>query len=363
MNKIIYLDSAATMQKPNAVIAQEVEFLKRHYANAGRGVCVRSAVVDDMVANARAHVANFIGVRAEQIVFTSGATDGLNRVVHLIGGASRRVALSALDHNSASVPWLMRENTDIVWWPMTADMNLDLQSVPDADVYVITAMSNVFGVAQNVAELVCKIRAKNGGAKIVVDASQYVVHEKIDAVKWDADFICFSGHKIGADTGVGILYIKNPDDLAPDKFGGGMVRQIDNNMNVSFFDGAQKFEAGTLPLTQIAGMTPAIDWIDANRPDTDLIRFAWDALADMRGIKILTARDATLLSFVPRDMHVLDFGAMMGARGVCLRVGNMCAPLACRIAGVDGCARISVGPQNTIRDIEFAIDAIKDVVK
>ncbi len=362
MNDFIYLDSGATMQKPQSVIDAELDFMQNKYANAGRGICAPAAAVDAMVERARARAAAFINAAPHQIVFTSGATDGLNRVVHLIGGGNLRVSVSGLDHNSARIPWQMRPDTEIIELPLDDNLNIDIANIPNADVYVITAMSNVLGVAQNVGEISRVIREKNASAKIVVDAAQFAVHDVIDAVKWDVDFICFSGHKIGADTGVGILYIKHPDQYAPDKFGGGMVLRADENQ-ITFVAAPNVFESGTLPLTQIAGLMPAIDYIESNRPNLELIKYAFDALSKNPKIRILTSRDASILSFVIDGMHILDFGAMMGAHGVCVRVGNMCAPWIMNKLGIDGCVRVSIGSQNTIDDVQRAVSIIGAILK
>ncbi len=362
MNEIMYFDAAATMQKPQSVINAESDFLSHKYANAGRGICPRAAVVDDMVVAARRRVAAFINADENNIVFTAGATDGLNRVVRLVGAGHKTVAVSDLDHHSARLPWQMRPDTDVVVWELDGIYNLDLSRVPWADVYVITVMSNVIGVALDIKKTIRAVRAINPNAVIVVDAAQYVVHDTIDAETWGADFICFSGHKIGADTGIGIMYIKNPDRWTPDKFGGGMVLRVDAD-DIVLNAPPYRFEAGTLPLTQIAGLTSAIDWIENNRPSRDLIQYLYDELSVMPRIELISPRESVLVDFIVRDMHVLDFGAMMGAHGVCLRVGNMCASWLHKKLGIDGSVRISVDAHNTMAQVRCLAQIIKDVVK
>jgi cysteine desulfurase/selenocysteine lyase len=223
-------------------------------------------------------------------------------------------------------------------------------------------MSNVLGVAQDVAQIVKAARQKNPKVITVVDAAQFVVHDKIDVRAWDCDFVCWSGHKIGADTGVGVLYIKNPDDFQPVKFGGGMVNKILDN-KVIWNMPPDVFEAGTLPLTQIAGLAQAIDDLGHNRPNMDLIKYAYDELSKISNIKILSQRDACILTFVVEGMHALDFGALMGARDVCLRVGNMCASWIFRAMGLDGAIRMSVGAYNILDDIKYFVKCVKEIVK
>ena len=368
MNKIIYLDAAASALKSDAVIATQVAFLKNSYANTGRGVCARAAAADEMLMRAREKVATFIGAEsANQVIFTSGTTDGMNRIVNIVRGARdiKTVAVSDLDHHSARMPWENIARTGgarLVKIPLTTKWDLDYENVPVADVMVITAMSNVLGVAQNVSEIVAAARKKNPNVITIVDAAQYVAHCAVDVKKWDCDFMCFSGHKIGADTGVGVMYIKNPDAYSPDKFGGGMVRAISGD-DWDIDASPNKFEAGTLPLTQIAGLPVALDTWQSWSGGTDIISYIYDELSKMPQIKLLTQRDAKIISFVVRDMHVLDFGALLGAHNVCVRVGNMCASWVHSAMGVPGSVRISVGPWNTMDDAISVVDIIRGIVK
>ena len=363
MNKIIYLDAAASAQKTRDVIEAEVQFLAHNYANAGRGICARAAAVDNMVMDSRRAVADMIGAAPHQMVFTSGTTDGMNRVAQMLRARfspRMRVAVSALDHHSARMPFSV--DADVVVMPLDKNYDYDLENVPMADVMVITAMSNVLGRAQNVAGLIRAARQKNPDVITVVDAAQYIAHRAVDVMAWDCDFMCFSGHKIGADTGVGVMYIKNPDDFYPDKFGGGMVAKIDGDA-WRLEPAPAKFEAGTLPLTQIAGLRSAITAWRRWNGGADLIHYMYDALVEMPRVKILTARDSVMLTFVVDGMHVLDFGALMGARGVCVRVGNMCATWIHEALGVPGSVRISVGPWNTMDDARAAVDIIRGILK
>lgn len=362
MNKIIYLDAAASYLKPDVVIDTQVDYLRNNYANAGRGVCGRAKFTDNMITDARNQIAKFMNANANQIVFTSGTTDAMNMIAKMLKlSGDKIVAVSDLDHHSARLPFV-ETGAKIVLCPLNSDFNIDISDVPYSDVLVITAMSNVLGVSQDVAEIIRAAREKNPNVITVVDAAQFVVHENIDVTKWDCDFVCWSGHKIGADTGIGVMYIKNPDSFSPVKFGGGMVLKVENN-NVVLNSAPDVFEAGTLPLTQISGMGAAIQYLQSHRPDMNLIKYLYDELSDMPMIKMLSCRDSSLCSFVIDGMHVLDFGTLLGACGVCVRVGNMCASWIHAAMGISGSVRISVGAYNTKEEIETVIKYIKDILK
>ena len=368
MNKIIYLDAAASSLKSESVIAAQNDFLRKSYANTGRGVCARASAADKMLLDAREYVARFIGAEsANQVIFTSGTTDGMNRIVNIVRASRdvKKIAVSDIDHHSARMPWenIVRSGlATLVKIPLTENYDLDYQNMPVADIVVITAMSNVLGVVQDVKSIIAAARSKNPNVITIVDAAQYVAHSPIDVRAWDCDFMCFSGHKVGSDTGVGVMYIKNPDAFLPDKFGGGMVQTISGETwNID--SSPNKFEAGTLPLTQIAGLPVALEewrkWSGA----TEIISYIYDELSKLPRVKLLSVRDAKVISFVVDNMHVLDFGALIGANNICVRVGNMCASWIHSIMGIDGSIRISVGPWNTMEDAETVIKVIKGIVK
>lgn len=373
MKKIVYMDAAASWLKNQSVIESEVDFLTYSYANAGRGVCERAANVDNMILGVRQDVARFIGAKSSSnVIFTSGTTDGLNRIVNIIKNTlifrnkKPVVAVSDLDHHSARMPWQALADTgwcDLVICPLDSDFNIDVKNIPLCDIFVITAMSNVLGIAQDVEQIIKKARKQNPNVITIVDAAQFIAHNRIDVSKFDCDFLCFSGHKIGADTGVGVMYIRNPDKFNPDKFGGGMVNKITKSGKWILNQSPEKFEAGTLPLTQIVGLGKAIHQLPSWYGSSKLINYMYNELAKIPSVKILTKSNACMLSFVVKDMHVLDFGVMVGTRGVCVRVGNMCASWIHQKMGIDGSIRISVGPWNTMAEAEHVIETIRKVAK
>ena len=370
MNEIVYFDAAASFLKPESVIQNQADFLRNRYANAGRGVCARAVAVDDMVAISRKRVASFINATESQVVWTANATDGLNRIVNIIARnyimTDFSVAVSNLEHHSARLPWqdaiTNKKIKQLSVYDLDDDFNIKIDSIPKTDILVITAMSNVLGMPQDVAEIIRVARHKNPNVITIVDATQYIVHKKIDVRAWDCDFLVFSGHKIGADTGIGVLYIKDADKYMPDKFGGGMVLRVDDNIPI-WNNAPDRFESGTLPLTQISGLAVAIDELESHRPNLNLIKYMYDELKKISRIKILSSRDAAVLSFVVDGMHVLDFGTLVGANGICLRVGNMCASWIHHAMNIEGSIRVSVGPWNTLADADKFISVVKKIIK
>ncbi|MDR1027490.1 MAG: aminotransferase class V-fold PLP-dependent enzyme [Rickettsiales bacterium] len=333
--KTIYADAAASSLKTQAVIDAEVDFLTNKYANAGRGICARAVAVDSMVAETRRRVADFIGAAdPEQVIFTGGATDGLNRVARTLAG--RRVIVSDLDHHSARLPF--EKYCQAIVAPLTDDLQYDWAAIRklDADAIVITAMSNVLGAAVDIPDDLPFIK--------IVDASQLVIHKKLNAAA--VDFMVFSGHKIGADTGLGILYQKTPGE--PVNFGGGSFHGV----------GAAKYESGTLPLTQIAGLGAAIENL---RDAGDLTPRLREKLAANPKIKFISGPGASLITFNIDGAHFLDVGAMLGARGICVRAGHHCATWLHKRLGIEGSVRISLGQWNTADDVDAIAAAVNAI--
>ena len=374
MKKFVYMDAAASWLKPQSVVETETDFLVNKYANAGRGICARAENVDNMIMNARKTVADFIGADSKNIIWTSGATDALNRIVNILTSQpwyrqNSTFAVSDLEHHSARLPWENLLRNGKIQKKLICDLdenfNIKIDSVPKTDFLIITAMSNVMGVKQDVAGIIRAARLKNPDVITIVDASQYVAHEKIDVKKWDCDFLVFSGHKIGSDTGVGVLYIRDADKYYPDKFGGGMINKIVDSEKQEWIlnNAPEKFEAGTLPLTQIVGLLDAIKSLSNWNGGHDLIAFMYDELSKLENVKIITSRDSCMISFVVNNMHVLDFGALIAVQNICLRVGNMCASWIHKKLNINGSIRISVGPWNTMDDAVYVIESIKKLVK
>ncbi|MDR0448854.1 MAG: aminotransferase class V-fold PLP-dependent enzyme [Rickettsiales bacterium] len=354
----VYADAAASALKPAAVVAAEGAFMTDGYANAGRGICPRAGKVDEMVRRVRERTAAFIGARrAEQIVFTRGATEGLNRLANMLRLKPDDVVIvSDLDHHSARLPFQTKCRIEVC--PLDENFNLDSGWLcsrckkGDVRAVVITAMSNVMGTAQDLKKLI----AAAGGAFAIVDAAQYVAHEKLDV--GDAGAVVFSAHKMGAGTGLGVLYIRDPDALQSDFIGGGSVAWVDGD-KFEYAAAPEKFEAGTLPMVQIAGFEAALPSVSYEDGNTAALR---GELETIPGIKIVSPVGASLISFYSERHHALDIGAALGAAGICVRAGQMCASWIHKRIGIEGSVRISLGPWNDAEDAKKIAAAVKKVM-
>lgn len=370
MNKIIYMDAAASSLKSGAVINVQRDFLLHKYANSGRGIYALATNVDNLVYESRKYIADFINADVKQIVFTSGTTDSMNRIVQIIQNTIKlknpTVVVSDLDHHSARMPWEYQNQIGkckICVCPLTNGLDIDKTKIPMADIMVITAMSNVTGIAQDVSGIIKQARKKNPNVITIVDAAQYVVHENIDIKKFDCDFLCFSAHKIGGDTGLGVMFIKEPDKYNTDKFGGGMVQKILDKkwiLNLA----PEKFEAGTLPLTQIISLPTAIENLQKSKLKTQkIISFMFNELKQIKKINMLSSNKSKVISFTIHGMAPIDFGALLGANNICVRVGNMCASWIHKYLNTDGSIRLSCGFWNTMAEAKYVIKKIKEILK
>jgi cysteine desulfurase/selenocysteine lyase len=368
---MVYADAAASALKSKNVISSEIDFLSNKYANSGRGVCERASNVDKMISSARDTISRFIGSSAsDKVIFTSGTTDGMNRIAKILETSEifnkktkPVVMVSDLDHHSARMPFEYLANTGKCKIKI-AELDNKFNIIPEkCDVFVITAMSNVLGNKQNVKKLIALAHEKNPNVITVVDAAQYVAHYPIDVKSWNCDFLCFSGHKIGSDTGVGVMYIKEPSRWNPDKFGGGMISSIvGDKWNIQ--PAPSKFEAGTLPLTQIIGLGVATKELTVpNVKVQDLTSKLRKDLSSNPRIKFISPENSELITFVIDDMDHLDFGIMAGAYGVCLRVGHCCASWLHKKLGINGSIRISLGPWNTNKDVQEISKIINKIIK
>jgi cysteine desulfurase / selenocysteine lyase len=374
---VAYLDSAASAQKPAAVLDRMRQFYETSYANIHRAVYPLSEAATEAYENARARVARFLKAPSpDSIVFTRNATEGVNLVANSFGAqlkAGDRILVTTLEHHANIVPWQLlceRSRLELLPAPIDANGDLDLGAL-DAllarkpKLVAVTAASNALGTRTPVKEIVA--RAHRAGAVVLVDGAQAAPHFAIDVQDWDCDFLVFTGHKLYGPDGIGVLYAR-PELLAsmpPWQGGGDMIRTV-SFAGTEYADPPQRFEAGTPPIGPAVGLAAAIDFIEAvgwdriEAHDRALTRYALDRLAEIPGIRPVGAPKERIgiVSFTLDGVHPHDAGSLLGERGVCVRTGHHCAQPLMDHLGLPGTIRASFGVHNDAGDIDRLAEAL-----
>jgi cysteine desulfurase/selenocysteine lyase len=381
--RLVYLDSAASSQKPRQVLDAMQTFYETTYANVARGVYAIAEEATNEMEAARRKVATFIGAPSEnEVVFTKNATEGLNLVAHSWGranlGPGDAVLLTQLEHHANIVPWqiLAAElGFEIRWIPVGDDGLLDLTDLDrlldGTKMLGLSAMSNVLGTLTPVRHLTDAAHA--AGALVSLDACQYVPHNATDVVALDCDFASFSAHKMCGPTGIGVLWGRAEllDAMPPFLGGGGMI----NNVTTEGFTTAEvphKFEAGTPPIAEAIGLGAAIDYLsgigmDAIRAhEVTLTAYAMRTLTERFGDGLVIhgpsepAMRGGVFSLALGDVHPHDISQVLDGHNVCVRAGHHCAKPLMRVLGVGATARASVYLYNDEADIDALADALAD---
>ncbi|MDD5109841.1 MAG: cysteine desulfurase [Patescibacteria group bacterium] len=382
---LTYLDSAATAQKPTAVLAAMDAFYRRHNANPRRGLYQLGVEATEMVEQVRSDVAAFIGADdASEVVFTSGTTGAINLVAYTWALAHLRpgdeVIVSELEHHSNLVPWQQlaaRRRWKLSFIPITANGNLDLQWLRRhltrrVKLVSVTHTSNVLGVRPPLPTIIRL--AHRVGARVLVDAAQAVAHEPINVSRLGCDWISFSGHKMYGPTGIGVLWGRRAllEDAPPYQYGGEMVAEVRWG-KTTFADPPARFEAGTQNAAGIVGlgaaiaMLRAIGWPAIRRHERALVRYAMKKLTMLSGVTVYgphTAVDhGAVISFNIDGVHAHDVASVFDTLGIAVRAGHHCAmPLHTKL-GVLATVRASIGIYNTKEDIDQLVRGIKKVQK
>ncbi|MDE1147287.1 MAG: cysteine desulfurase [Azospirillaceae bacterium] len=375
---LVFLDTAASAQKPRAVIDGVAEFYRTDYANVHRGVYGLSARSTDRFEAARRTVARFINAQAGEVVFVRGATEGINLVAQTWGWdflhPGDRVVVSELEHHSNIVPWQMlrqRLGIELVVAPIGPDGGLDLAAfkdllTPRTRLVAMTHVANVTGGVVPVAEVVRLAHAC--GAKVLLDGCQAVPRLPVDVRALDCDFYVFSGHKCYGPTGIGVLYAKAAllDAMPPWQGGGDMIRTV-TFAETTYQDGPQRFEAGTPDISGAIGLALALEFMemlgrDAIRDhEAALTRYAEAILTGIAGVHLVGAGPERLgaLSFLVDGIHPHDLATIFDQHDVAVRAGHHCAqPLMDRL-GLAATARASFGVYSTEADVDRLADAIR----
>lgn len=378
---LIYLDSAATSQKPQEVIDAMSTYYETINANVHRGVYRIAQQATDATEAARAEVAAFVGARSpKEIVFTKNATEALNLLARTWGkanlGPGDAIVLSAMEHHANIVPWQMaaaEQGFEIRWLRLTADGQLDLENLDTlldgAKLLSITQMSNVLGTTNPVDLLV--EHARRAGALVCLDACQSVPHAPVNATALDVDFMAFSAHKMCGPTGIGALWGRAEllDPMPPFLGGGEMIRDVTMD-GFTTNEIPWKFEAGTPPIAEIIGFGAAVRYLTGVGMDAvdehchRLTTYALRTLTERFGddITIHGPKDANLrggvMSFGFRGLHPHDISQILDQHDVCVRAGHHCAKPLMRELGVGATARASWTLYNTESDIDALADAL-----
>ena len=380
---LVYLDNAATTQKPRAVVEAMTEEYYSVNANVHRGVHYLSQQATELHEQARANVQEFINARSEaEIIFTRGTTESLNLVAFSFGEAFLKegdeVLVSVMEHHSNIVPWqMLRDRRGIVLKviPMTDEGEIDLEAYknlfsPRTRLVCIAHVSNVLGTVNPVKEMTAIAHAN--GAKVLVDGAQSVPHRHVDVQDIDCDFLTFSGHKIYGPTGIGVLYGREEllEQMPPYQGGGEMIARVSFE-KTTYERLPFKFEAGTPDYVGSHALSVALDYVRCIGQDiiaaheADLTRYAMEQMNLIPGMKIYgTAREKdAVISFNVGDIHPLDLGTLLDRLGIAIRTGHHCAqPLMAR-CGVESMARASFALYNTRAEVDALVAGIDRVRK
>ena len=380
-HQIVYLDSAASSQKPDVVIETMNHYYRTINANVHRGAYEIAAQATEAMEQARAKLATFIGASsANEIVFTKNATESFNLIARSWGGQNLGpndvVLISDMEHHANIVPWQIlsaEKGFEVRWIPLTPDGHLDLSQLDrllnGVKMVSVTAMSNVLGTLNPIREIADK--AHSVGALMAVDGSQYVPHLPTDVVELGADLLCFTGHKMCGPTGIGVLWGRAEllDAMPPFLGGGEMILDVRRD-GFTPNELPHKFEAGTPPIAEIIGLGAAVDFLDSlgmsevRQHELDLTDYALRVLNDRYGEEITihgpsnASERGGVLSIQYRDVHPHDLSQVLDQRGICVRAGHHCAKPLMRELGVGATARASLYVYNDQADIDVLAESL-----
>jgi cysteine desulfurase/selenocysteine lyase len=378
---LVYLDNAATTQKPRAVIDRLVRYYEEENANIHRGVHTLSVEATDAYDAARDRVRQFLNAAdAREIVFVRGATEAINLVARSFGGTQIRqgdeIVVSEMEHHSNIVPWQMiceERGATLRVVPITDSGEFRLDAYEQllnarTRIVAVTHVSNALGTVTPVAEIVRL--ARDRGIPVLIDGAQAVAHMDVDVRALGCDFYVFSGHKVFGPTGIGVLYGRLPllEAMPPYQGGGDMIRSVTFERTL-YNEVPYRFEAGTQHIAGVVGLAAAIDYLSDLGLDRvaahehELLAYGTEALTTIPGLRLTgtAAQKAGILSFVMDDVHPHDIGTILDREGVAIRAGHHCCqPLMARL-GVPATARASLALYNTRAEIDALVSALRKV--
>jgi cysteine desulfurase/selenocysteine lyase len=376
---LIYLDNAATSQRPSQVLAAYCFFCQSHNANVHRGIHSLGEQATDRYEAARRKVATFIGAPSEKtVVFTRGTTESINLVAY---GYARKflkpgdaVMLTPMEHHANLVPWQIVATTmgaNLRFWPMTPDGTLDMSAAsdllqPPVKIVALTHVSNVLGTINPVQEITRRAHAI--GAKVLVDGAQAVPHMRVNVADIGCDFYAFSGHKMCGPTGIGALWGREEllEEMDPFMTGGEMIREVWLD-HATWNELPYKFEPGTPPIAEAVSMGAAVDYLNhigmdwIQEHDRQLVNYAMNQLLAEDGVKIFGPQDGrgALVSFNVEGVHPHDLATLLDRDGIAVRAGHHCAQPLMRWLGVPATVRASFYIYNLPEEIDQLLEGIR----
>ncbi|MFC1413726.1 cysteine desulfurase [Streptacidiphilus sp. N1-12] len=384
---LVYLDSAATSQKPRQVLDAMNEYYEQHNANVHRGVHVLAEEATALYEGARDKVAAFINAPSrDEVIFTKNASESLNLVANMLGWADEpyrvdaesEIVITEMEHHSNIVPWQLlsqRTGAKLKWFGLTDDGRLDFSNIDEiitekTKVVSFVLVSNILGTI-NPAEAIVR-RAQDVGALVVVDASQAAPHMPLDVQALEADFVAFTGHKMLAPTGIGVLWGRQEllEDLPPFLGGGEMIETVSMSSS-TYAPAPHKFEAGTPPISQAIGLGAAIDYLNAigmeniAAHEQQIVEYAVRRLREVPDLKIIGPPTAegrgAAISFTLGDIHPHDVGQVLDEQGIAVRVGHHCARPVCLRYGIPATTRASFYLYSTEAEVDALIEGLHHV--
>jgi len=382
--RLVYLDSAATSQKPRQVISSLKEFYEKYNANVHRGVYKLSEEATQRYEGARTKITSFIGARPEEIVFTKNCTEALNLLAYSLGSEIRKgdeILISQMEHHSNFVPWqqiALERGAKLKFVEITKDGKLNIASLKKqlnkkTKVVALTHISNVLGTINPIKEIADLVH-KNSKAVLVVDGAQALGHMAVDIKKLGADFYAFSGHKMLGPLGIGCLYGKRElfQKMRPFLYGGKMIKEVSFSAT-TFAEPPYKFEAGTQPIAEVVALGDAVDYIkrigigEIEAHDKELLRYALKKLREIPEVEIYGPRDVgakdrgAVISFNIKGVHSHDVATILDSEGIAVRGGHHCCMPLMSVLKIPGVARASFHIYNKKEDVDSLIRGIRKV--
>ena len=382
-SNLIFLDTAASSLKPIQMIESVNNCYTNEYSNIHRGVYKLSSELTKKFEDVRIKISKFMGAESHKnIVFTKGATEGINLVVSKFSekylSAGDEVIISFLEHHANIVPWHIAAKKfkfKLVVVNLTKKGEIDYNDL-DSKINTktkfisLTHMSNVTGSITEFIKIKEKINKMN--IPLMIDGCQFVAHSKLDLRSIDCDFYVFSGHKLYGPSGIGILYMKDKwfDNFEPYQGGGDMIEKVEID-KTTFARGFSKFEAGTPPIAQVIGLGSSIDFVNSLNLDNifihekNLYNYALDKLNAINDIEIIgnTINTGAIISFNIKGIHASDLALILDQNNIAIRTGHHCAQPLMKYLNISSCARASIGVYNDTKDIDFFVNALLEAKK